>query len=177
MKLIATVALVFMTLLLARTGAEEILYLHCFQPTYGHKIDPKPGEEPATPPARLIPLRVTPGSDFEAMWGVRGHAIAGRVSRNKDSLDITLQGNCGSGFAFNGKVEVEKVFDPGLTWFSGVVFPCRCVLSKHKEIEPFLQAQAATDAKKLEEATASSHQNQRKAAETKGSQTEGTPPP
>ena len=48
------------------------------------------------------------------------------------------------------------------SWVSGAVFRCRCVFSKHKDIDPFLKAQAGIDAKKLEEATELTRRNTEK---------------
>ncbi len=178
MKPFTIIALILFTLLNAQSQAVEaaqstggeVLYLHCFRATGGQKVvvDPNSAQDksPATPPARLIALRVSVESDFAVVVGDRGDKISGRISRNNGSLNATLEGSFGSGFKFSGKVEIEKVFDPELTWFSGAVFPCRCVFSKHQEIESFLKAQAELDAKSLEEATERTRKNQRREKES-----------
>ena len=126
--------------------AEEALYLHCFNRTTGQAShNGNPGEvSEETPPTRLITLRVESGSDFEALLDGHHH-LSGRISQKDGSFEVVLEGAFRSGFAFSGKVELESVFDPKMTWFSGAVLTPRCVLSTHKEIEPFLEKQGTAD--------------------------------
>ncbi|RYD23659.1 MAG: hypothetical protein EOP88_03280 [Verrucomicrobiaceae bacterium] len=156
-----SVLVFLMTWLIGRAVAEDALYLHLFTPTYGQKIDPSPGEEPATPPARVITLKVTAGSDFEAMF-TGDNSVSGRITPSGDSVEIKLKGSCGSGFSFDGKVGLDQIFEPDVSWFSGVVFRYKCVVSRQKEIETFLKTQAAADARRLEEATQRTRENKRK---------------
>lgn len=160
MKLPPIIVLLLTTWFISRSAAEEVFYLHLFTPTYGQKVDPSPGEEPATPPARVITLKVTAGSDFEALFG--NSSVSGVVTPSGDSADIKLKGSCGSGFSFDGKVGLDHIFEPDVSWFSGAVFRYKCVVSRQKEIEPFLKTQAAADGRRHEEATQRTRENKRK---------------
>lgn len=146
----------------AEGKAPEILYLHCFHPTFGQQVvvDPHAPKDttPATPPSRLITLKVNVGIPFEFVDS-RAHGISGHIMADGDSHRATLEGGFGSGVRFSGRVELEKVFNPEITWFSGGVFPCRFVFSKNKDISPFLSTQVEIDAKNLQRATELTQRN------------------
>ncbi len=155
---------IMMMLLLISFGtaicADEKLYLHCFSPTYGQQIqlEGSPKMEEPTPPARIITLNVPIGSDFEAILP-RHRYVSGKVTRVNEGMIIVLEGFFGSGFAFSGNVQLESVFKPRVTAASGVVSTPLCVLSKHKEIGPFLKAQAGADIERLKQATEQTKRN------------------
>ena len=157
MKLLHTTILTIITLLSPLVCAEEdTLYLHCFTQTTGMQVvyDDNPRDlTKETPPTRLVTLRLSVDKTFEALIGSGHHQLEGIVTMKDGEPHITLSGGFRSGFAFSGNVEMEKVFDPNITWFSGAVSTPRCVLSKHKEIQPFLKAQATLDAEGLRQAT------------------------
>lgn len=146
----------------AEGEGEDILFLHCFRATSEQRVvvDPHARKDkmPATPPSRLVTLKVNVGIPFEIIDS-RAHTISGQVMVDGESYRATLEGSFGSGFKFSGRVELEKVFDTEITWFSGAVFPCRFVFSKKKDITPFLLAQVEIDAKNLEEATELTRRN------------------
>ena len=165
MKKRSPLVIIIMMLLLSAIGpahaAEEKIYLHCFTPTYGQAIqwDDQPKVAKPTPPARLITLNVTIGSDFKSNLPRHGH-LSGKVTRVNEAMGVVLEGSYGSSsFAFSGNVQLESVFKPGITGAASAVFPVLCVLSKHKEIEPFLKAQAAADSERLKQATEQSKRN------------------
>lgn len=139
----------------AEGEAKDILFLHCFRSTSGQQVvvDPHAPRDktPATPPSRLMTLKVNVGIPFEIIDSC-AHSISGQVMVEGESHRAALEGSFGSGFKFSGPVELEKVFDTEITWFSGAVFPCLFVFSKNKDITPFLQAQTEIDAKNLREA-------------------------
>lgn len=141
---------------------DEVLYLHCFRPTYGQKVvlDPKGGKDRKSekPPVRLVTLKVDVGRPFEVICS-RMDGVSGEVSTEGGSYFVRLEGAFGSGFKFSGKVELEKAFDPDVIWFSSAVYPCRCVVSKHKDIAPFLKAQVEIDRKRLQAATELTRKN------------------
>lgn len=147
----------------AGTERSEILYLHCFRTTWGMKVPPTRDGTPATPPERMLTLRVTPGVEFEVHVGKFNDQVKGMVSRTGDALHAKLQGGFGSSVhAFEGKVELEKPFDPDLLGFSSAVMPFRVVLSKSMDIEPFLEKQPEIDQRKLEKATKITRENEEK---------------
>jgi hypothetical protein len=142
-------------------AGEEIIYLHWFSPTSGQAIqwEDQPKVKDPTPPAKIITLRVHIGRDFKASLPRHGYDspvghISGKVSKVGEAMTVTLKGSYASNsFAFSGNVELEKVFEPQVNGFSGVIYTILCVLSEHKEIEPFLKAQAEADAERLRLAT------------------------
>ncbi len=140
--------------------ADEKLYLHCFSPTSRQAIqwEGSPKVEEPTAPARLITLNVSIGSDFEAILPSHRY-VSGKVTRVNEMMGIALEGSFGSSFAFSGNVQLEAVFKTQQTSISGVNFTILCVLSKHKEIEPFLKAQADADRERLRRATEQSKRN------------------
>lgn len=143
--------------------AEEVLYLHCFRPTYGQKVvtDPKRSGDssPATPPTAMVTLRVVVGVPFEVITKPY-QGVSGRIDRENGALVAKFKGSFGSSsHSYSGAVEAEKVFDPKLDGFASAILPFRFVFSAHKEIEPFLKAQSELDAKKLEEATEMTKRN------------------
>jgi hypothetical protein len=163
----------------AEGKAPEILYLHCFCSTSGHQVvvDPHAPKDmtPATPPARLMTLRVNVGIPFEIIDS-RTHTISGQVMVDGESHRATLKGSFGSGFKFSGRVELEKVFDTEIAWFSGAVFPCRFVFSKNRDITPFLQLQTEIDVKNLQEATELTRKNHHPGSGLKAEQDGGGQP-
>ena len=163
MKLLHTTILTIITFLSPFVCAEEdTLYLHCFTQTTGMQVvyDDSPRDlTKETPPTKLVTLRVSVDKAFEALIGSGYHQLEGIVTMKDGELYITLSGGFRSGFAFSGNVEMEKVFDPKITWFSGAANTPRCVLSKHKEIQPFLKAQATIDAERLRQALELSKKN------------------
>ena len=98
----------------AEGEAKDILYLHCFHPTFGQQIvaDPDAPTDmtPATPPSRLATLKVNVGIPFEFIDS-RAHGLSGQIMADGDFHRATLEGGFGSGFRFSGRVELEKVFD------------------------------------------------------------------
>ena len=155
--LMLTLSIVFCSVLSAE---EDVFYLHCFSPTYGQAIqwEGSPKVEKPTAPARLITLKVQIDQDFEAILHDQS-GVSGKISKVDGSMAVDIKGSFGSGFEFSGKVELNSIFETHLTWFSGAAFTTLCVLSKDKNIEPFLKAQANADSARLERKTKESKRN------------------
>lgn len=113
------------------------LYLHWLRPTYytGGELDP---------PVRLISALVTLSQDLDIAVGESSQTINGRVDAQGHTFVVKLKATYGSStLFFAGEVELEKVFDFRAGLASGGVFTTRCVLSRMRDCDAFIEAEVA----------------------------------
>ena len=132
----------------------EALYLHCFRATLGMKVQPSLDKTPATPPARLLSIKLTLGKEFDLQVGEHHHGLKGTIFKDELGLRGKLDGSFGMSYhTFEGRIVEEKPFDPELLGFFSGASPFRCVVSRKRNITPFLEAQKKVDAERLAKAT------------------------
>ncbi|MGB0579256.1 MAG: hypothetical protein ACPGVU_06090 [Limisphaerales bacterium] len=129
-------------------------YLHCFRPTHGMKLPPSNDRTPATPPQRLLSIKLQPPQEFDVQVGDRHHHLKGQIKYTRSGIHGAFEGSFGmSGHGFSGRIIPEQVFDPQLRGFASGISPFRCVLSTNRNVTPFLEAQKKLDAETLAKAT------------------------
>jgi hypothetical protein len=119
----------------------ENLYLHLWHPTYYNT--------PAQLPAGIDTMAPRIG------YLIHGNGQeAGRISQRDGRLmaDLTYSFGLSQG-SYRGPMILEQPVDPQTYGFSGGISPFRMVLSKQREVTPFLQKQVEEDRERLEKSS------------------------
>ena len=130
-------------------AAEGALYLHCFRASQGMSLNQS---SEAKLPERILSMSMLLVLDrpFDVAVSPHSKGVVGVIQRQGKGLFATLTGRFGtSSHRYEGKINLDEVFDPAIQGFTGAVKPFRCVVSTNKDIGLFLKVQAGIDAERM----------------------------
>ena len=117
----------------------ETLFLHIILPTLY--------TDPIQTPERLLTIELQPNREFGAEYSKYRQRTSGIVTSNESrNYHANIEGFfLSTGFWFDDKIELEKLYDANPGSFSGAIYTYRFVVSRNPEVKTFLEDQNAID--------------------------------